>query len=459
MKQRDILALIDGITPGIDASFQKAVASLVARLDAAEKRVAELEKAPADIDLDAIIADAIARATAPLEKRLDVLGEERSSLVTRLGFVEGFTDASVAKNEFRPVVDRLAAAEKRLDDLPRPAEPVDLTPLTTLVAVLEERVLSLPNVPTAADVAALVAPGNDADPEVTRTLVVDEVGKAVAAIPPVDLAPLQAAINAANAATAEATALAEAYKQAIADLPKVPTAEEVRALIPTPENGKSVTIDEVRPLVEEAVAAIPRIVQDGKDATPEQIAEAVDKALATWERPKDGESVTLEQLRPLVDETVAKRVAEIPASKDGVGLAGMLIDRDGELVATLTDGTTKKLGPVVGKDGEPGVGWDEATEEMADDGRTIVRRYAKGDQVTEFRHTFAVVLDRGVFKDGSEYVAGDGVTYGGSFWIAQATTKDKPGNSDAWRLAVKKGRDGKDGRDLGPPPPLPKVKL
>ncbi len=57
-----------------------------------------------------------------------------------------------------------------------------------------------------------------------------------------------------------------------------------------------------------------------------------------------------------------------------------------------------------------------------------------------------LVLDAGVFKEEADYVAGDGVTYGGSFWIAQKPSKGlRPGTSDAWRLAVKQGRDGKQG--------------
>jgi hypothetical protein len=40
--------------------------------------------------------------------------------------------------------------------------------------------------------------------------------------------------------------------------------------------------------------------------------------------------------------------------KDGVGLAGALIDRDGSLVVTLTNGEVKSLGSVVGKDGADG---------------------------------------------------------------------------------------------------------
>jgi hypothetical protein len=39
------------------------------------------------------------------------------------------------------------------------------------------------------------------------------------------------------------------------------------------------------------------------------------------------------------------------------------------------------------------------------------------------------------------------VSFGGSAFIAQRDTTDKPESSDAWRLAVKRGRDGKPGKD------------
>jgi len=67
-----------------------------------------------------------------------------------------------------------------------------------------------------------------------------------------------------------------------------------------------------------------------------------------------------------------------------------------------------------------------------------------GVQVTR-QLTIPAVLDRGVFREGSEYAKGDGVTFGGSFWIAQKDAPEgKPGTSPDWRLAVKKGRDGAD---------------
>ena len=78
-----------------------------------------------------------------------------------------------------------------------------------------------------------------------------------------------------------------------------------------------------------------------------------------------------------------------------------------------------------------------------DGGRTL--RWAIGDTVHEI--TTAIVLDAGVWKEGANYAAGDGVTYGGSFFIAQTATTAKPEDkSGDWRLAVKRGHDGRDYR-------------
>ena len=189
--------------------------------------------------------------------------------------------------------------------------------------------------------------------------------------------------------------------------------------------------------------------------------EAVTEAVAAIPAPQDGKSVTVEDVAPLIASEVEKRVSELPKPKDGVdgkdgcdgvGLAGALIDRSGELVVTLTNGETKNLGPVVGrdgidakgKDGEDGLGFDDL--DVAYDGeKTITLKFSKGERVREFSFAMPVVIDRGVYREGKGYMAGDGVTWGGSFWIAQKDTSAKPDTGDDWRLSVKRGRDGKDG--------------
>ena len=91
-----------------------------------------------------------------------------------------------------------------------------------------------------------------------------------------------------------------------------------------------------------------------------------------------------------------------------------------------------------------------ATVTTSDGGRTL--RWAIGETVHEIKT--AVVLDAGVWKEGTAYVAGDGVTMGGSFFIAQADTSAKPGKSDEWRLAVKRGSDGRDAKVERAPEPV-----
>lgn len=101
--------------------------------------------------------------------------------------------------------------------------------------------------------------------------------------------------------------------------------------------------------------------------------------------------------------------------------------------------------PKQGRPGEPGLGFDDL-EVIHDGERNLTLRFARGEQVKEFPLTLPIVLDRGVFKDGTEYVKGDAVTWAGSLWIAQKDTNTKPDSGEGWRLAVKRGRDGKDAK-------------
>lgn len=150
--------------------------------------------------------------------------------------------------------------------------------------------------------------------------------------------------------------------------------------------------------------------------------------------------------------------------KDGISLAGAMVDREGQLIVTLSNGEHKPLGVVVGKDGKDGRnGVDGAPgekgrdgfslkdfdAEMLPDGQTILLKFGSGDILETHELCFPVVVDRGVWREGS-YTKGSGVSFGGSFWIAQEDTTDKPETSKAWRLAVKRGRDGKEVVTLKP---------
>lgn len=152
--------------------------------------------------------------------------------------------------------------------------------------------------------------------------------------------------------------------------------------------------------------------------------------------------------------------------KDGVGLAGMMIDREGEAVATLADGTLIKLGPVVGrdgKDGEPGApgsdgrdGQDLTDIQVVQDGATVEFAF----QIGETRSIYEIVLPegpagadgldayageaRGLYDPAATYRKMDVVSFNGSEWRAK---QDDPGElpGNGWMLSACKGKRGDRG--------------
>jgi hypothetical protein len=126
------------------------------------------------------------------------------------------------------------------------------------------------------------------------------------------------------------------------------------------------------------------------------------------------------------------------------------IDRTGILILTKPDGSLREAGLVVGrdgKDGEPGMGFDDL-EVTFDGHRTMVFKFTRGEKAKEFSFLIPVPLYREVFEEGTTYCRGDMVTFGGSIWhCVEPSTITRPGDGNpAWKLATKRGRDGKDGR-------------
>jgi len=103
------------------------------------------------------------------------------------------------------------------------------------------------------------------------------------------------------------------------------------------------------------------------------------------------------------------------------------------------DGTNGKDGT----DGKDGLGFDDL-DVVYDGERTLTVRFMQGERIREFPCLLPIMLDRGVYKDSGSYERGDAVTWAGSLWIAQEPTGEKPDSGKGWRLAVKRGRDGKD---------------
>jgi hypothetical protein len=105
-----------------------------------------------------------------------------------------------------------------------------------------------------------------------------------------------------------------------------------------------------------------------------------------------------------------------------------------------------------GRDGLPGVAGEKGLPGL--DGKDG----APGRDGLPGKDGLAGLSYEGVYQDGKAYDVGQMVTSGGSAWHCNAPTLMKPGDgSKDWTLMVKRGRDGKDGRDLAPPLPVVKV--
>ncbi|MEI4482226.1 MULTISPECIES: hypothetical protein [unclassified Phyllobacterium] len=263
----------------------------------------------------------------------------------------------------------------------------------------------------------------------------------------------------------------------IPELPALPEIQlpDIPAMVDAAVDAR-LSVDDMEKSIEEVVRMVvaeipaPKDGIDGKDTDPEFVRTLVEEAVKAIPAPKDGKSVTVDDVAPLIAAEVEKRVSELPTAKDGkdgadgkdgIGLAGALIDRSGELVVTLTNGEAKNLGPIVGKDGDPGKPGKDGFSlkhfdaELMADGRTILLKFEDGsDQSYSVEIGVPTMIYRGVFKEGETYEKGDTVTWGGSIWHCDQETTEKPDASKAWRLAVKRGRDGKDGvvRTVGDKP-------
>ncbi len=155
-----------------------------------------------------------------------------------------------------------------------------------------------------------------------------------------------------------------------------------------------------------------------------------------------------------VRDATGPLVAEIDALKAALGaqvsVTGGLVDKEGRLVLVMSNGDTRAIGQVVGRDGIDGkdgesLSLDDFSVNRIDE-RTIEIAFTKGDIANSFELAFPVPVYRNAFKEGETYQPGDMVSFGGSTWHCAKDTAAKPGDSEDWILAVKRGRDGKDAR-------------
>lgn len=212
-------------------------------------------------------------------------------------------------------------------------------------------------------------------------------------------------------------------------------------------------IERFKAYVDKRLAEIPapKDGAPGKDADPEAVRALVAKAVSELPAPQDGApgkdgapgadgaSVALEDVLPVVEAGFSRWALDFERR------AADVLQRAAERIP-------------VPRDGIDGMSIENLTVEDDGDGR-VTLKFSRGELSREFTIRLPRFKDMGVFRDGQAHKEGDGVTFGGSFWIAQMDDPPgKPGDPDSgWRLAVKKGRDGKDGG--GPAAPRGPVRV
>src|SRR5687767_14166808 len=214
--------------------------------------------------------------------------------------------------------------------------------------------------------------------------------------------------------------LAEVESKLAAERDTEPLARRITALEAKPEPVLDVSDLRDRVTAVEAKAVAPMVAIDPADFA---VLRASVQSLS--DLPKD-----LTALRERVAVVEVRQPVPGPAGKDGAN----------------------------GRDGVDGMGFDEIRAIQDEDVRTV---HLQGEKNGRVKTLGTIVLPyeqyQGVGEEGRGYVKGDGVTWGGSEWHCNEPTVLKPGDgTKAWTLKVKRGRDGKDGRDA--PGALPVVR-
>ena len=288
-----------------------------------------------------------------------------------------------------------------------------------------------------------------------------------------------------------------AVERAVKELPApkdghTPTSEEIQPLVeaaveravaelPAPKDGHTPTPEEIQPLVEAAVERAVEPLQQRAIENTEAILgriRHVERAVAELPAPKDGKSVTADDVKPmladmvleatrsasepavkayldsLVAQCVAEAVKALPKPADGRDALDLHVLPAINAEKSYPRGTfAKHLGGLwrafEATDGMRGweciveglVGVDVAQE---GDRKFVVTATTSSGASTAKEFTVPVMIYRGIYREQTTYDEGDTVTWAGSTWVCRRVTSDKPGQSDAWGLSVKKGRDGKD---------------
>ncbi len=183
-------------------------------------------------------------------------------------------------------------------------------------------------------------------------------------------------------------------------------------------DGKSVTIDDVRPLLEEAVKAIPapKAGKDGENGEP-------------------GRDALQIEILPSIDPARSYARGTYASYRGGVVRAARTTDYLDEFKSGETI-ETKGWQIVLN-----GIG-DREMEQLGER-EFVMRLVDTAGKKMEMKFAVPMMIYRGVWREG-QFKQGDCVTWGGSLFHCNKDTAEKPGTGKDWQLAVKRGADGKD---------------
>lgn len=266
---------------------------------------------------------------------------------------------------------------------------------------------------------------------------------------PVDLSPMHARIAVLEKASADVNA----SLVTVTDLRDRVVAVETKAAIPSPLAGDPPPPADLTPVLERVASLEAHVSRLG--ATEQNLGELRDRVTVVETRRADLAPVPTGLTESDVELAIRNRVD--PVAADVAAVRERLIAVEvrqpipgpaGQDGAPGTPGTN-------GKDGVDGLGFDDLMVVQEDD-RSFAIKAMKGDRGRDIgRARFPVWIHRGVYIESKSYEPGDVVTWAGSQWHANEVTTTKPGDGlKAWTLIVKRGRDGKDGRDALEPVPV-----
>ena len=195
--------------------------------------------------------------------------------------------------------------------------------------------------------------------------------------------------------------------------------------------------------VSEEVAKIP-LPQDGKDGAPgingKDGKDGINgKDGAPGEKGmdgRDGQAVTPEMVEASVAKLIEPKFAAWELQLERRNFEWMEKQRD-EIRKTLESMPKPK-------DGRDGIGVKDLSVEYDGERTWVLRNQTESGEVVQNLY-LPIPLYRDVWKADTQYSQHDMVTHDGSTWIALEDSKGtRPGHMQkAWKLIVKKGRDGK----------------